>query len=143
MPNILTSEAVEKVFIDSMYRKEEIVIDGQRVQPEDAILVEGIMNNFGFHPQRVESHREEIEAFLMELPDDFRSTGGGGTSFLNACYDRHENHWGEHHNMEQLFVLGLAIGKVSMPMPRDFWSALPGGMPYYTVICDQPKEASV
>ena len=41
--------------------------------------------------------------------------------------------------MEELFCLGIAIGRVECLIPREMWKILPGGVPYY-VICqdDQP-----
>ena len=58
---------------------------------------------------------------------------GGGWSFLQACVDKNGNHWGEHSNMEELFCLGIAIGKVESLLPRDMWKVLPGGVPYYVI----------
>ena len=71
---------------------------------------------------------------LSELPDEFRVSGGGGWSFLQACNDRHGTQWtGFHQAMEELFMLGMAAGLVTELLPRDLWDALPGGMPYYAV----------
>jgi hypothetical protein len=54
-------------------------------------------------------------------------------SFLNACVDKHGNHWGEHPSVEQLLVLGVAIGKIEYCLPREYWRALPGGVPYFMI----------
>jgi hypothetical protein len=98
----------------------------------DGVEVEGIAGMAVFGPAPLERYAEEIRAMLAELDDAFRKSGGGGWSFLNACSDRHGRQWtGEHRTMEQLFMLGLAIGAVSLLMPRELWDALPGGMPYY------------
>ncbi|NQT49448.1 hypothetical protein HQ571_02010 [Candidatus Kuenenbacteria bacterium] len=71
---------------------------------------------------------------LAELPDEFKESGGGGMSFMNACYDRNGNQWtGMHKRMEELFQLGIGIKKAKCLMPRASWSALPGGMPYYAI----------
>ena len=43
---------------------------------------------------------------------------------------------GDHTTMDNLFKLGMAIGKVVCPFPRNMWSALAGGMPYYEVNLD-------
>jgi hypothetical protein len=100
----------------------------------DAIEVEGIVSKFGFDPKRVTSHSADIGDLLAELPDNFHVSKGGGWSFLNACEDRHGNLWtGEHRTMEHLFCLGIAAGKAQWLLPRDMWSALPGGMPYVSV----------
>lgn len=35
--------------------------------------------------------------------------------------------------MEQLFMLGIVLKRVSFPLPRDTWHVLPGGVPYVTI----------
>jgi hypothetical protein len=107
---------------------------------DDGVRVEGIVN---IAYLKVTGHEDEIGQLLAELPEPFQITGGGGWTFLNACDDRHGNHWtGLHQTMEQLFLLGMAAGKARWALPRDMWSAFPGGMPYVTVAPDgfpEPK----
>ena len=123
---VLSAERVEQIFHACLFKDGE---DHSKYVPAP-----GITNNVGFHHGRVEEHKAEIAAMLDELPDEFKESGGGGWSFLNACNDRHGNQWtGFHQRMEQLFQLGLATGKVECQMPREMWGALPGGMPYYVV----------
>lgn len=130
----LTSENVAKTMMECLYKDEEIGAD-PTIPPPDAVLVHGVVSNFGFHPKRLEEHRADIESMLMQLPEPFMKSKGGGWSFLNACNDKDGNQWtGFHRKMEELFALGMAIKKVECPMPRDFWSALPGGVPYFTVL---------
>lgn len=126
MTSILSSEQVNAIFIDCLFK------DGE--DTSNHIKAEGIVHTVGFHPGRLESHRAEIEAMLDELPEQFKQSGGGGWSFLNACNDKHGNQWtGLHLHMEQLFQLGIGIGKVQCQMPREMWLLLPGGVPYYVV----------
>ena len=123
------SERVEAIFCDCLFCDEEIT-DGK--PPEDAILVKGIVSNFGMHPNRVGEHKEEIRELLNLMPDSFH-TGedkGGGTSFLNLCMTKDERQWGEHRNMEQLVVLAIAADLGKYCMPREMWSMFPGGVPY-------------
>lgn len=110
-----------------------------RLQPNedkpDAILVDGIMLSVRFDPEALADNKELITTWLLELPEPFRTSSGGGWSFLQACEDRHGNLWtGEQRIMEQLFLLGMGIGKVKSLAPRVMWAVLPGGMPYYAVI---------
>jgi hypothetical protein len=95
-----------------------------------SVIVEGISAKFGFNDAQLKNNSDMIRAMLDELPVEFK----GGWSFLNACDDKHGRQWtGEHKSMEQLFVLGMAMGMVSELMPREDWKDLPGGMPYYQV----------
>lgn len=131
----LSAERVSSIFMSCLFK------DGE--DTSKYIPAPGITCNVGFHPGRIEEHRAEIAAMLDELSDDFKESGGGGMSFLNACYDRNGRQWtGMHKTMEQLFQLGLAIGKVGYVLEREFWSALPGGMPYLVVYND-PKEVEL
>lgn len=105
------------------------------VTDEDAryVSVEGI-GAVSFDPDRLAENHDEIVAMLDGLSTDFKRSGGGGMSFLNACMDANGEQWtGFHQTQERLFLLGMGIDRVSLLLPRDMWVALPGGMPYYIV----------
>ncbi len=121
----LTAENVEKVFMKCLYKNGE--------DTTGYIPAKAVMTNVGFNPIRLKENEKNIIELLSDLPNDFKTSGGGGTSFLNACMDKYGNQWGEHQNIDQLVCLGIASGLVSFPMPREMWSALPGGMPYIQV----------
>lgn len=124
-------EAVDAVFKDCLFRDEEVP-DGK--PPADAVIVEGVMNTIGFHRERLESHRAEMQGWLAMLPLEFRKNGGGGWSFLNACNQADGEQWtGLHQRMDQLFTLAIGLGLARWQLPREMWSALPGGMPYVQI----------
>lgn len=100
----------------------------------DGPVIDAIAEQVVFNQEALEKHRDLIIQMLMELPTEFRTSGGGGWSFLNACNDRHGNQWtGLHQTMAHLFALGQGIGMVESQLPRALWSVLPAGMPYYTI----------
>lgn len=121
----LTSENVESIFLDCLFQEDE--------DRTSAIMVEGIINDFGFHPDRLKQHEEDIYSLLRELPEEFQMNGIGA-SFLNACNNKDGVLWGQHRNIEQLVTLGIGIEKVRYMLPRQLWEALPGGVPYLTVL---------
>lgn len=127
----LTADKVEEIFMDCLFRDEEIVKGVPIVEP---VKVVGIVHNYGFHPQRLEAHKNEVKELLTELPKEFHKASGGGMSFLNACVDKEGTQWGQHMNMEQLFCLGIGLQLCAFSLPREFWSSLPGGMPYITIL---------
>lgn len=131
----LTAANVDTVMRDCLFFAEEAP---NNQVPPDAVVVHGIIRSFGFHPGRLESHRENVRSMLMELPPEFLASRGGGMSFLNACMTRTGKHWGEHSNMECLFVLGIGLGLAKWCLPREMWGVMPGGMPY-VVVDDKPK----
>ena len=123
---VLDPQKVEAIFIDCLFR------DGEDTSTH--VKIEGISMTVGFNPERLEAHRDEVASLLAELPDVFREGSGGGMSFLNACEDRHGNLWtGLHQRMDQLFMLGIALGMAYYLLPRELWQAFPGGVPYVTV----------
>lgn len=131
MSEVLNGERVESVLKACLHDDDD---------PQDVVVIgEGIVESFGFRPDRLAENRDAIREMLAELPDTFRvgPGGGGGWSFLNACDDRHGEQWtGFHRTMNMLFCLGLAAGFVKCVLPREMWAALPGGMPYYQIDLD-------
>ena len=124
----INPDLVESVFVDCLFKKDE--------DQSGHVKAEGITMSVGFHPGRLEGNRAKIKEWLSSLPDEFKTSKGGGWSFLNACNDKDGNQWtGLHQRMEQLFLLGIGIGKVKCLMSREMWAVLPGGMPYYSVAC--------
>lgn len=126
MSDKLTAERVKAVFHDCLFNEGE---------PHDNFVkAEGVVMTVGFHPGRLAAHDADIEEMLGELPEQFHDTKGGGWSFLNACMTKDGEQWGEHPTMDQLFQLGMAVGRVRCCFPRELWGMLPGGMPYYVVV---------
>jgi hypothetical protein len=96
----------------------------------DGVTVECV-RQVTFERTRLNRHIREIETLLNELPESFR---GLGDSFLGASFDRHGHQWtGDQSVMLQLFTLGMAIGSVSCPVPKEMWEILPGEMPAFVV----------
>jgi len=123
----LTNENVENVFMDCLFK------DGENT--DEHIKAEGITSVVGFHPERLESCRENVKSMLDCLPSDFHQNEGGGMSFLNACNDKNGKQWTDfHQRMEQLFQLGIALDLAKYLMPKEMWRALPGGMPYIVIV---------
>lgn len=123
---MLTADNVSTLFLACMADVE--------TNDDDYMIVEGITASFALNRAAINERAEEITEMLKQLPDDFHEGKGGGMSFLNMCLDRDGNQWtGMHLRMQELVVLGLATNEVSLPLPRLFWDALPGGMPYIVV----------
>jgi hypothetical protein len=122
---MLNSQDVENIFKDCLFKEGE--------DQSNAKIVNGIMNKFGFNPERLIIHKQEIAKMLDELPDQFKKNSGGGWTFLNACMTKDNIQWGEHRNIEQLLSLGIATEQAAYLMPREMWNVLPGGMPYFVI----------
>lgn len=95
--------------------------------------------NVGFHPERIEKHRQEIREMLLQLPEGFFKDKGGGASFLQAACAKDGELWtGFHTEVEKLCLLGLASKQMRMLTPdAEIWPMLPGGMPYLRVEIEQ------
>lgn len=122
----LTAQNVEEILKDCLFKEGE--------DPSNAVKAEAVVSSFGFHPQRLAAHGPAIWEMLSQLPEQFKETGGGGWSFLNACMTQTGDQWGEHRNIDQLLALGIASKQARILFPREMWSALPGGMPYFVVM---------
>lgn len=129
---LIDAREVEKAFLDCLYKKEELKDD--KDVPEGTVIVEGIQNKIGFHPDRLEEKRAKVTEWLKALPHRFRKNSGGGWSFLNACNQENGVQWtGLHQSMDQLFCLGMGLKLVEPLLPRAMWRNFPGGMPYYVI----------
>lgn len=119
----LSASNVNDIFMKCLFK------DGE---PTDkAVIGKGVMMDVGFNPDRLKENEGDIESMLDNLPDSFKSTGGGGMSFLNVCNDNDGKQWADlHQTMDQLVTLGNAIGILSFLLPKEAWISLPGGMPY-------------
>lgn len=126
----ISAAIVEQMLKDSLYRSEEIPADGK--PPADAVVVEGLVRNFGFHPVRLRAKRAALVELIREIHPNFLSVsegGGGGWTFLNLPFDRDNGQWGEQINAESLLVRCVGNGLARM-WPREMWDVLPGGVPY-------------
>ncbi len=120
----LTAENVEKVFGECFSESED-----------KAVKCEVVVHSFSFCKEKLQENKKNIVDMLSCLPKEFMQNAGGGYSFLAACNDKDGNQWtGLHLTMEKLFALGIGIEKVKCLLPREIWSALPGGMPYFVVL---------
>lgn len=106
--------------------------------PERLVILRVIARTFGFVRAKLEERAQDITDMLDQLPVEFSPEPGGGTSFLQGGETRDGVQWGEHTDMEELFALGMAIGRVRCLAPRKLWGMLPGGMPYYCVDTSKP-----
>ena len=124
----LNSQRVSAIFYDCLYG--------------DLSVYGALGKHVWLDSERLQGYKAEIEAMLGELPDEFKESGGGGWSFLNARNDKHGNQWTGFQNvMEQLFLLGIGIGKVKSMFPGKIWDDLPGRMPYYIVLNESNTRA--
>lgn len=94
------------------------------------IEVEGIHKTYVLNKNLLESERQNIEHMLQELPQGFKQ----GWSFYEMYHTKTGRQWAYNiKSMESLMVLGVAIGKLTYPVPKSLWWSLPGGMPYITL----------
>lgn len=116
------SELVSNSFMKCLFKEGE--------DTSNYVKVEGIMKNFGLHPQRLEEQRELVTAMLAELPVEFKD----GWTFLNICTNKNGELWtGEHSVCEQLIVMAIGLNLMDYCFPREMWAILPGGVPYLIV----------
>jgi len=127
---LIDAKEVGEIFEDCLYKGEKPNCETS----EDTIVVEGVVHNFAIDLSKLEKHADRVAELLGYLPTNFHKSGGGGWSFLQMCDDRNGVQWtGFHMRMEQLLVLGIALKKARIQVPRDMWKVFPGGVPYLVV----------
>jgi hypothetical protein len=118
------------------------LIDPERVERifqecltgDNIITIEGFRNNFDLNRDVLNSYWNDITEMLNNLPDQFKATGGKGGSLMAGCEDKNGNLWtSNQEQIEQLFLLGMGIAVVQYLFPREWWSGLPGGLPFYII----------
>jgi hypothetical protein len=113
------------------------------VEGDSYVIAHSIVRNFCFSKDKIEKYAERIGWLLHQLPQQFLEEtegGGGGWSFLNACMTKNGELWGQQRDVEALLVLGVAAGWASIQLPREIWSILPGGVPYFVVHANRKEE---
>lgn len=134
---MLDAKRVQEIMMDCLFTDDP--------KDEDmCISVYGIARCFGFIPEKIENHRDEIHEMMKELPDVFwdsndNPNGGGGYTFMNLPFDKNDHQWCEQPTAELLMALGLATGYMEYMLPREVWIALPGSVPY-VIIHENPVE---
>lgn len=108
-----------------------------------AIVIKGIVREFYFDRTRLADQRPVIKELLTGLPKEFYKDAGGGWTFLNLCVDAEGTQWAEQPTAEALVAMGLATDLVSFQLPREFWSSLPGGVPYLMINLPSAPSDSV
>lgn len=134
----LTSNAVTELFLACCFKSGEMY--------ENAIEEEGVTIRIGFKKASLEEHKSKILELLDQVPGEFRTTGGGGWTLMNFCFDVQEMKWGELLEAQELMLLGMAIGRVVYLNARADWPVQPMGLPYIAYIHDKempmPKTSS-
>lgn len=119
-------DTIHEIMKDCLYKPDEI----ENGIPGDVVIVDGILAKFGLNPLKLNANKEKILKIIQKMHPNFFQNTGGGWTFLNLCIDKDGVQWGEHRDCEALIILAIAIDKCKYLLPRDMWSALPGGMPY-------------
>lgn len=131
---LIDPNRIHDIFHDCLFRDDE--------DHSKFISAEGLTVKVGFHPERLNSYADEVHEILLNLPDSFQEGKGGGMSFLYMCMDKEEEQCMEQPTAQELMLLGLGTGWVTLPLPRALWSVLPGGVPYVMVNSER-KQISV
>ena len=124
-----TASKVNAILLSCLYNDSELPKDGSA--PKDAVIVKGVVGQFGFNPERLEAARSKVEDIIKEVvADEFLEGKGGGMSFLQLCMDREGQQWAEHRTLDEFCCLAQGLKLASFPLSREFWAVLPGGVPY-------------
>lgn len=122
----LTETNVIETFKQCVLRDEEL---GQPY-----LEAEGVQGKVLLSRERLEASKDDIASMLEQLPDQFKAKKGGGWSFLNMCETANGDLWtGFHQVVNQLMILGVGTGKLTLLLPPRLWHILPGELPYIVI----------
>ncbi len=121
----LTEALVNRIYTDCLWHDDENLYQRRIVHSIDKIF---------FNINRLLKHQGLIEKILHELPNDFKGSGGGGMSALNAYWNKDGIRWTHNYrSIIQLFTLGIPFKKVEFVLPRNKWQTLDQGIPYFVI----------
>jgi len=103
----------------------------QGEEERDRVIVDGFVQTFAFHRDRLEANRSAIKILIRDVVDDtFLLGGGGGNTAIYLTVDRTGQNWADQATAEAFFCLAAGLGLATYSVPRELWVAMPGGMPY-------------
>jgi hypothetical protein len=101
---------------------------------ESTVMAEGVRAKEVFSTAKLNEHKNEILSLLLQLPNIFMKSHGKGASFLKGLDNKDGVIWGDHSDLDNLLILGLATKIIKYNLQRGFWGAFEDGMPYFTVL---------
>ena len=122
----LSAENVEKVFKDCL-------LPDDYKNDTKVIPVRAVTGIFGFNPEKLDKHSNDIKEMLGQLSSAFDEHNQGYT-FMDLPFKGDgdcKQQWGEQRSGDLLMALGLASGwmKMTFEDPK-IWGLLPGSVPY-------------
>lgn len=126
------NEQHEKRYVDIASEVHSLMSEclAEQFDSDGVIKVDAVVSSFAFDGAKINARSERIKALLSVMHSNFHKQHGGGWSFLQLPMDADGIQWGEQLEAEALVALAIAAGMGQFTLPRDMWSALPGGVPY-------------
>ena len=131
---LINPNRIHEIFLDCLFKEGE--------DHSQYISASGLTISVDFHPERIEKYSDEIHNILLNLPKEFQEDEGGGYTFLNMVLDKENNHCMEQSTAQELLLLSMGSGWADNLLPREVWSALPGGVPYI-IVYKERKEVKI
>lgn len=121
------SERVQEIYSKVVCDNRPECLDTSECQ-----VFEGILGDVVVNIPLVMQYQDEISEYLEQMHPNFKE----GWTFLSFCVlSDGDTLWTDsQYIMSQLVLLGLAIQRIEYCIPKKFWDALPGGMPYLRIL---------
>lgn len=113
------AQTIHDAFMDCLCKSED-------KNPDNQMVIEGITCKFALNPTRLETKRELVQQCINNLPTQFKE----GYTFMAMPMTKSGAQWGEQANAQELLVMALGLNLMKYCFPKEYWSILPGGVPY-------------
>ena len=132
----LTTSNVMRLICHALHKESEAIgrgADGEFLPPENAVMVTGFANDYGFHPERLEETRAEVIGMMDELEPEYFEQDGFTVLFLGFRND--DTTWAMREAgpdwgiIEAFTALAVGLGLARIGPDRALWRSLPGGAP--------------
>ncbi len=118
----LSSERVNELYTACLINEEDFFM-GELMC--DFAVGEGIGGLSFFSVERLDEYREDINQCIMMMPGLNR-----GNSCVKLLKDKNDDKWTDDiEDLDKLIKLGVALGVLYLPVPREEWHNMPKGLP--------------
>lgn len=120
---VITGERINEIYEDTLLRDSDFDEEGLK---DDYLVGEGLNKVSYFSATRMGQYMEELDGYISSLKNIDTAP-----SLSELAHLEDDSMWTESvEDLDTLLQVGIAAGMLFMPLPKDTWKLLPGGLPF-------------